>query len=188
MKPAQGSPEWLAQRIGKITSSVAAGCLGKHPWMSRQKAWRAITGNQTESEKKPNNAMQFGTEMERHARTCYEATTGRLVMPAPFVLHPTQDWLGASPDGYADEGLAEFKCPGVLPESVPEHYLIQMRVQMACTNRPWVDFFAWTRDDRFFLARVERDTSAEKDLIDELWRFHQDYVLTNTEPPRKGAA
>ena len=178
-----GSPEWKEARKCMITASLAAACLGLHPWISRQKAWRLIMGLE---EMAVNPNMQWGLENEKRARADYEAETGQLVQTvAGFWVHDTFPWLGASPDCLiSTDGMAEFKCPEKLPEAMPPHYEIQVRIQLACTGRAWCDFYSWTPEGHF-KERIERMMPDESILIKQLTTFHSLYILGNTQPPRK---
>jgi hypothetical protein len=153
--------------------------------MSRQEAWRRILGIETVT---PNKHMVRGTEGEEEARNEYEAVTGLLVQETGFWVHPEHPWLGASPDGLVGEdGLVEIKRPWTLPVRVPVRNRIQMYVQMLCTGRVWCDYFAFDGRDHF-LQRVYRPspaTSSLQGLVRALKLFHEQYVVTNTEPPRK---
>jgi YqaJ-like viral recombinase domain len=65
-----------------------------------------------------------------------------------FVLHPTIEMAGASPDRLVgDLGLLEVKCPNssthidtLLGAAIDPDYLKQMQWQMACTGRQWTDY------------------------------------------------
>jgi putative phage-type endonuclease len=178
----QQTPEWFAQRVGKVTASRIADVMAKVK--SGEAASRAnyraqlvaerLTGVPAESYS--NASMQWGTETEPYARMAYEASTGNLVLETGFALHPEIGFSGASPDGLiGDDGLVEIKCPNtathidyLLSKSVPEKYKPQMAWQMACTEREWCDFISYDPrlpdDLRLFVVRYERD----KDYIDEL--------------------
>lgn len=178
----QLTSEWKAAHRGRLTASIAAACLGQSPWTSRQKAWRTILGTEPE---RSNPYMDWGNRSETTARANYETATGDFVVQTGFWVHPELDWLGASPDGFVGtEGMVELKCPNELPESIPPHYEIQMRVQMAATERAWCDFFAWTPAGSY-LSRIERDAGIESDLIARLDVFYREFVVANIEPPRK---
>lgn len=176
----QRSPEWFEARKGKITASIAAACLGLCPYTSRQEAWRRITGKARGGS---NKHMQWGVEFENDAKASYECETGYLVEETGFWVHPTIPWLGASPDGLVGRvGMVEVKCLGKIPVAVPVHYRIQMLVQMACTGRKWVDFFAWHHEGTF-LQRVF--PAGTEGLIRKLEVFYKEFVLAGKEPPRK---
>ncbi len=178
----QGTDAWRAAREGKITASLAPACLGLSPWTSRQKAWRIIKG--IEKTQVDNRHTAWGKEFEPAAISSYEVESGNLVKPTGFWEHPTIPWLGASPDGLIGEyGLVEVKCPSKIHTEVPEHYEVQMRVQMACCRREWCDFFSWNQCGNF-LKRVGRDAAKELSLIVQLLEFWDTYVVADVEPPR----
>jgi putative phage-type endonuclease len=169
----QGTPEWFAQRVGKVTASRIADVLAKGrsgPSMTRA-AYMAelIAETLTGQPANPfagNADTERGVELEPEARATYEVHTGRMVQAAPFVVHPSIERSGASPDGYAGEGLLEVKCPRththleyLLAGEPPAKYVPQMAWQCACTGRPWVDFASYCpampEDLRLFVVRYE---------------------------------
>lgn len=153
----QGSPEWLAMRLGKLTASRMTDVLATTktgPSASRknylaQLVAERLTGLPAESF--TNAAMQWGTEHEPLARAEYEMLRDVMVDQVDFVDHPTIAMCGASPDGLAgDDGLVEIKCPNtathidyLLSGKPPTKYMPQMALQMLCTNRYWCDFVSY---------------------------------------------
>jgi len=170
---AQGTPEWLAARAGKVTASMISNVLMK-PETAGYRDYQAqlvaeiLTGKPQGSDF-TNAAMQFGTETEPLARSAYEAHTGFSVDEVGMVIHPTIERAGASPDGLVgDSGLVEIKCPKVathlaylIAGVVPAGYKNQMMWQMACTGRDWVDFVSFRPDLpknlQLFVVRYKRD-------------------------------
>ena len=171
----QGSPEWFAQRLGKVTASRVADVIAKTKtgystsrdnYMA-QLVCERLTGQKGDSF--TNAAMQHGTETEPLARAAYEALKDVLVDEVGFVPHPSIKMAGASPDGLVnDDGLIEIKCPNtathidtLLSESVPTKYFTQMQFQMACTGREWCDFVSFDNrlpeELQLFVKRVPRD-------------------------------
>ena len=172
---AQGSPEWFAARLGKVTASKVSDVVAK-----TKSGWGASRANymaaliaerltQTPADSFSNAAMQWGTEQEPLARVAYEFFTGRDVEQVGFVDHPTIPMTGASPDGLVGtDGLVEIKCPNtathidtLLDGKVPGKYVIQMQWQMACTGRQWCDFVSFDprmpEEMRLWIQRVDRD-------------------------------
>lgn len=150
----QGSEEWLAARVGKVTASRMADLMARTKtgygasranYMAELLCER-LTGQP--AERFTNAAMQWGTETEPQARAAYAFLTDAVVVETGFVPHPSIADFGASPDGLVgDDGLVEIKCPSsathietLLIGAVPEKYVLQMRAQMACTGRKWCDF------------------------------------------------
>ena len=184
----QRTDEWFAARIGKVTASRVADVIAKTK--SGYGAGRAnyladlvverLTGQKAQGFS--NAAMEWGTEQEPHARAAYSAKTGILVEEVGFIDHPTVAMSGASPDGFAEEGLIEVKCPNtathleyVLAELPPLKYFTQMQWQMACIGRPWCDFVSF--DPRLperlqlLVVRVPRDDDYIAMLEAEVKKF-----------------
>lgn len=185
----QGSPEWFAARLGRVTASrVADVCAKTKSGYSTSRenycvelALERLTGNRQESF--TNDAMKWGTETEPLARAAYEASTGAIVDEVGMVAHPTIELTGASPDGLIDaDGLLEIKCPNsathaktLLSKKPDGKYITQMMWQMACTGRQWCDFASF--DPRFplplqlFVVRVARDDEKVSELESEVIDF-----------------
>jgi len=169
----QGTPEWLAERAGRVTASMISNVLMK-PETAGYRDYQAqlvaeiLTGKPQGSDY-TNAAMQFGTETEPLARSAYEVHTGMTVTEVGLCQHPTISRSGASPDGLVGEfGLIEIKCPKVathlsylIADVVPAGYKNQMMWQMACTGRQWCDFVSFRPDLpehlQMFLIRFNRD-------------------------------
>lgn len=185
----QGSPEWFALRLGKVTASRVADIVAKTKsgysasranYMAQLVAER-LTG--TVAESYTNAAMQHGTETEPEARAAYEFYQGVTVQEVAFVTHPSIDQSGCSPDGLVgDDGLVEIKCPQtaghletLLGQSVPGKYDTQMQFQMACTGRKFCDFVSYDprmpENMRLFIKRVPRDDARIKELESEIAAF-----------------
>jgi putative phage-type endonuclease len=184
----QGSPEWFALRLGKVTASRVADIVAKTksgPSASRasymaQLITERLTG--TVQESYSNAAMQWGTDKEPEARAAYEFYHAEVTQVA-FTPHPTIDQAGCSPDGLVDEdGLIEIKCPNsathletLLGQAVPAKYETQIQFQLACTGRQWCDFVSYDprmpEAMRLFVKRVARDDKRIKELETEIAGF-----------------
>lgn len=187
---AQGTPEWLAARVGRVTASRVADALAKIKGgesgdrrnYKAQLVAEILTG-QTQESSYLNDAMRWGIEQEPLARAEYEVRTGRMVTRVGLVLHPTIERGAASPDGLVDpDGLVEIKCPNtathldyLLAGAVPPKYVPQMLWQMACTGRSWCDFVSY--DPRLpehlqlFVKRFPRDDYRIKAMEIEVQKF-----------------
>jgi len=184
----QRTDEWFATRIGKVTASRVADVIAKTK--SGYGAGRAnyladlvverLTGQKAQGIS--NAAMEWGTEQEPNAKAAYSAKTGILVEEVGFIDHPTVAMSGASPDGFAEEGLIEVKCPNtstmlewILDGEVPSKHIPQLQWQMACTGRPWCDFVSF--DPRLperlqlLVVRVPRDDAYIAMLETEVKKF-----------------
>ena len=184
----QHTDEWFAARLGKVTASRVADVIAKTK--SGYGAGRAnyladlvverLTGQKAQGFSTA--AMEWGTQTEPQARAAYSAKTGILVEEVGFIDHPTVAMSGASPDGFAEEGLIEVKCPNtstmleyILDGKPPQKYVTQMQWQMACTGRPWCDFVSF--DPRLperlqlLVVRVPRDDDYIAMLEAEVKKF-----------------
>ena len=160
----QGSPEWLALRLGLPTGShfgevMAAGKGGAESTTRRNYRMRLaleiVTGKVLESTFKGNGHTERGHEREPFARMGYEAITGSIVQEVPFVKHKFLA-CGVSPDGLVDDdGMVEFKCPIPaihwdylqLPAGVPPaEYKWQVYGEMWVTGRRWNDFVSYCEE------------------------------------------
>ena len=195
----QGSDEWFAARLGKVTASRVADVVAKTksgPAASRKNYLAQLVAERltkTASDSFTNAAMQWGTEKEPEARSAYTLMTDNPVEGVGFVDHPTIAMTGASPDGLvADNGLVEIKCPNtathietLLSGNVPSKHNTQMQWQMACTGREWCDFVSYdprlTGDLALFVERVERDYTLISELESSVSDFLDDVEETITK-------
>jgi putative phage-type endonuclease len=185
----QRTPEWFAQRLGKVTASRVADIIAKTQsgaaasrknYLAQLVAER-LTGQAADSFK--SGAMQHGTETEPMARMAYETETGQMVTEVAMIQHPKIEMAGASPDGLVGEdGLVEIKCPNtsthiatLMADKAPSGYMAQMQWQMACTGRAWVDFVSFDprmpEDMQLFIKRVPRDEKLIAEYETEVVKF-----------------
>ncbi len=185
----QGSEEWFAARLGRVTASRVADVMVKTK--SGYGASRAnymmellcqrLTGNREEGF--TNAAMQRGTDLEPIARGRYEVENDILVDEIGIVNHPTIENFAASPDGLVGkDGLVEIKCPNTATHiaflqsgKIKSNYQTQMTVQMLCAERNWCDFVSF--DDRlpehlqYRCVRFELDDDRAKEITTEVEIF-----------------
>jgi len=185
----QGTDEWFAARIGKVTASRVADVIAKTKTgysSSRDNYMAQLICERLTNQKADgftNAAMQWGTETEPLARISYEVAQNILVDEVGFVPHPKILMAGASPDGLVgDNGLLEIKCPNtathidtLLSETVPGKYNTQMQFQMACTDREWCDFVSFDNrlptELQLFVKRVPRDNVFIRLIEGEIVQF-----------------
>lgn len=190
----QRTEEWFAARCGKVTASRVADIIAKTKTgysTSRdnylaQLVCERMTGKPAESYS--NSAMQWGTDTEPFARAAYEARMDLLVTEVGFINHPQIAMAGASPDGLANEGMVELKCPNtsthlqiLLDRKVPEKYITQMMWQMACADRPWCDFVSFDprlpERHQLFIKRINYDPEMVNMLENSVIQFLGDVDL-----------
>jgi putative phage-type endonuclease len=175
----QGSPEWMALRIGKIGGSRVADVLtegrGGAESLTRKKyknelIRERLTGKKLDTYKTP--AMQRGIDLEPMARAWYEVKYNTFVDQVAIVLHPSIDGAQCSPDGLveATNSLIEIKIPN--PENhldniltggkQLEQYYDQVQWQLACMpEKEFCDLVSYDPEmpDHLqgFVKRIYRD-------------------------------
>lgn len=172
----QGSSDWLEIRRGKVTASnigKVMDFLKKGGETQKRADYKAvliaeILSGRT-SENFVSDDMAWGTLKEPEARRAYALANGVYVDQVGFVIHPTIERAGASPDGLIDpEGALEIKCPRtsthirwILDGVVPPEHEPQLAWVMACTGAQWCDFVSFDNrlPKRFemFWKRLYRD-------------------------------
>lgn len=185
----QGTPEWIAARVGSLGASRVAEALARTK--AGYAATRAnllselvverLTGQPAEHFVTP--AMAWGTEKEPEARAAYAFRFDRDVDLVGLVPHPTISGTHASPDGLiADDGLIEIKCPStathietLLGGQIPGKYVTQIEWQMACTGRSWCDFASFDprlpEEMRLFVKRFDRDDKRIAEMEEQVREF-----------------
>ena len=186
----QGSPEWLAERLGHCTASNFAKILlpVEKKETAKEKVTRTkyirkvlaerLTGK--EVDEYFNRHMERGNEQEPQARFDYEALTGNIVEEVGFLKHESL-MAGASPDGLIDnDGGVEIK--SVLSTTqlatidagkFPKEHTAQIQGNLWITGRQWWDFVSYSPDLpaplNVYVFRVKRDEDyiarLEKDVI-----------------------
>lgn len=178
----QGTEEWKAARLGRLTASRIAKALArtKTGWGASRANLRAelvcerLTG--VPQDTYTNAAMQWGTDQEPAARAAYEFYRDVDVVTVGFIDHPRILMSGASPDGLVGtDGLVEFKCPNTATHietlsgaPVADEYRKQVLWQMACTGRKWADLASFDprmpAEMQLHVTRIERDDAAIAEL------------------------
>ena len=168
----QKTPEWYQARLGKVTASnigralkmVAKGSVkrGDKRFESstlragyiRDIAWELITRVPTDHYVSP--AMDVGAAYESEARVEYWQACGEEVEETGFVLHPTLDYLGCSPDGFRPKArrIVEIKVPQLkthedylMADVVPAEYVPQLQCAMLCFGYEDADFVSYAPPD-----------------------------------------
>jgi len=186
----QGSPEWIACRLGKVTSSRVGDIMSKGksgaPSASRknymfQLLLERLTGEMAEHY--VSAEMQRGIDKENDAAIAYEINTYSIVDKCGFFESPSGLMEGSSPDRLVGEnGLIEIKNPNtsthietIISGEIKKDYIYQMQHQMYCAERDWCDFVSY--DDRcpanlrLFVKRVDRDDLMIAEICGEVKLF-----------------
>lgn len=177
----QRSPEWFAQRMGRITTSDSGTILGTNPYQKAVEvllrkcgAGPAFTGNV---------ATLHGQKYEAEAIDMYCRAMGKIhhefglidYDSVPRDEHSLRTypngipWLAGSPDGVAEDALGieglvllEIKCPyrrKIKLGECPEHYYSQVQLNMAILNIDRADYIEYKPGNPMTLniVRIQRD-------------------------------
>lgn len=163
----QGTPEWFAIRLGKLTASdaqaIATNGVGLDTLVYEKVAER-LTGKM--KEQYTNEDIERGHELEAMARNSYELErAGDLVKEIGFIEQ--DEFVGCSPDGFVgDKGLFETKCKDdknfvkyMYEKKIEAAHDWQMQMQMLVTNREWCDYVVFNPNfpKPIIIVRVMRD-------------------------------
>lgn len=147
----QRTQEWFEARCGKVTGSNAWKVMNK---LKEHANYREIIIAETLSAEPVRNYvspyMDEGSENEPLARAAYEQLLDVEVRQTGFLLHPTIDRFGSSPDGLLPRGCVEFKCPAqnthvgyMTHRKIPSKYYDQMQSEIVCAEADWCDFVSY---------------------------------------------
>jgi len=168
----QGSEDWYRIRAGRITGSRFARAMAKADsnayaglvaeLVEERRTGRSVDGGYV------NDAMQWGMDHEAAARRWYAKHSGQRVAQTGFVIHPTLDFVGVSPDGLVGtDGLIEIKCPQlatfervIAAGAMPSRYRWQVQGQMWVCQRQWLDFVCFHPPGQGITHRITRDDNA----------------------------
>ena len=187
----QGSEEWFASRVGKITASRLGDIMRKTKWgestykakVRLELAIERITGKSASSVVM-NQAMRDGVEREPDARKLFEAVTGKEVAEVGSFDHPTIVNTSASPDGLirGENSCLEIKCPlatthakNLMSDTMPKNYIYQVQHQIQCTESDFAYFASYhpdfPKDLRLKIVKVERDDEVINSLNTAIRQF-----------------
>lgn len=189
----QGSEEWFAARLGRVTGSIAGAILGYSPHQTRDQVMRAKVREYHDMPSEiddftVNTIFTYGKQMEPVAleQFCDDHTQ---VDECGF--YPYEDWLGASPDGLiGDDAILEIKCPWSLRKggefkSIKDqpHYHAQMQIEMHCTGRNRAFFYQWNPYDAQ-LEIVDYDPYWIARHLPLLKDFYSEYLRERENPDK----
>ena len=184
----QGSAEWHAMRLGKVTASNMKNVMsnGRGSALSKMSEtyMMDLIAERLTGESKPffeNDAMRWGTETEPQARAMFEIQEGVEVEEVAFIEY--DDYTGVSPDGLIGEfGLIEIKCPNTstqikraLSDDYAADYKDQIQMQLWVSGRQYCYFLSF--DPRldcaagYLLQKVERDEEYIKKMAEKTTAF-----------------
>ena len=175
----QGSPEWFAERAGRVTGSAFKKMFSDR----RTASYKNIIKNAIEEIKTgvvtgfvKTFWMRRGNELEHRAVMHYKNQIDKSIQCDIVGFITYGEYAGASPDLLVGpDGMAEIKCPkkktyleylkkGVLPKI----YEKQVHGQLLVADRKWCDFVVYYPGEELFIIRVHRDPEQDAEIIQKI--------------------
>lgn len=183
----QGTPEWLALRLGIITASELD-CLlvsGKHPTGFGVAAFTYM--DQLIGERITEEAAELpfqtkatirGHEQEGVALSLYESREEVKVQKVGIILNRG---IGYSPDGLVGtDGLIEiktklpkFQVGVILSGEVPKEHVAQCQGGLWASDREWIDFISYWPGMPLFVKRMHRDEAMIRKIAERVKSFYE---------------
>lgn len=188
----QGTPEWLAARVGIPTASNFGSIItptglqstGRKDYL-RQLAGEWMIGKPDPDAFTGSYWMKRGNELEAAARAYYQFMYDEPVIQIGFAYKDALRQFGCSPDGLiGDDGCWENKTPkltthvGYLEKGVmPGIYKPQTQGVMWICDRQWCDFMSFHPDTEPLIVRVMRDDDYISKMSEQMKLFLADLRL-----------
>ena len=106
--------------------------------------------------------LKWGSMYEDVACKVYERFMGSRVHEFGLLTHPTEPWIGASPDGISDLGvMVEIKCPyrRKIDGQVPQQYYYQIQGQLEVTGLRDCDYIEVELSEYYSFRDMEEDSA-----------------------------
>lgn len=182
--------EYLEERRKLIGGSDIAAIMGISPWKT---AFQVYQEKRKEVEDwKGNEATDWGSRLEPAIRQWYSDTTGRSVkIPGKILVHPKYSFMGASLDGFTDDGrVVEIKTARSgrhwgEPETnqIPDYYAVQVHHYMTITGLEVADVPVSIAGSAPCLYTVDADKEISEMIIEACSKFWERVVNGNPPEP-----
>lgn len=182
--------KYLEERRKLIGGSDVAAILGLSPFRT---AYQVYQEKRKEVEDwKGNEATDWGSRLEPAIRQWYSDTTGRSVkVPDKLLVHPKYPFMGASLDGFTDDGrVVEIKTarsgkdwgePGT--NQIPDYYAVQVHHYMTITGFQVADIPVSIAGSSPSLYVVEADKEISEMIIEACAKFWERVQSGNPPDP-----
>lgn len=183
----QGSPEWLALRLGIVTCSELDSLLvngkgeagfgaGAFTYMN------TLIGERiTEEAADPftgNRHTERGHELEGVARGLYQSQEDVTTKQVGIILN---HGIGYSPDSLiGEDGLCEiktklpkFQVEVILSGEIPKEHVAQCQGGLWVAEREWIDFVSYWPGMKLFVKRAYRDEVMIRKMSERVKTFYE---------------
>lgn len=192
----QGTPEWIAARLGIPTASMFATIMAKGEGKTRRTyllklAGEILTGEPMDSFS--NAHMERGHTMEDEARQRYAFLTEADPEQVGFITNGPK---GCSPDSLiALDGMLEIKTKlphlhieCMLRDSFPPEHKAQCQGQLWVAEREWVDLCVYWPKLQPIIKRAYRDEAYITTIAEAVEAFNAELAETVEKVRRYGLA
>lgn len=191
----QGSPEWLAARLGMVTASVVGQLVTPTLKVAANDTSRGLAllliAERITGHSDPvyvSDDMLRGQMDEPIARDWYSEHHAPVVETGFLVEDRWGFRLGYSPDGLVgDDGLIEVKSrkpkiqlKTILSGEPPAENMAQMQAGMLVSGRSWCDYISWCGGMPPFVKRVHADQAWADAIVAAVKAFEED-AATKTD-------
>lgn len=185
----QGTPEWLAARLGIVTMSELKTLLvkGKGPGgfgtgalsYMHQLIGERITGEPSDVFQ-GNAHTQRGHALEPVARALYSEATGNTQLEQVGII--LNHSAGYSPDSLVgSDGLIEVKTKLpkyqielLLADELPQEHVAQCQGGLWVSEREWIDFVSYWPGMPLFVKRAYRDEAMIRTIAERVEAFYEE--------------
>jgi hypothetical protein len=182
----QGSPEWLAARIGVLTASEVKLILTPTLKTANNEKTRAhvyeIAAQRITDYVEPGfigDAMLRGWDDEAIGRDKYSEKYEPIVECGFITNDKFGFMIGYSPDGLiGDAGLWEtksrnqkFQIQTISNDEVPDEYMFQLQTGLLVSERNWIDFTSYSAGMPMWTKRVFPDATIQMAIIEAATKF-----------------
>lgn len=193
----QGTPDWVACRLGIPTASRFKDVLAKGEGKTRKRYMLDLLGERLTGEPMEtysNAHMERGQLMEAEARDLYAFMTNADLERVGFLRNGLK---GCSPDSLIGENgmleiktkLAALQIECLLADKLPSDHVAQVQGALWVAEREWLDFVSYWPKLPLFIKRVHRDEDYIKNLAAEVARFNSEMLeLGEKIQPTRAAA
>lgn len=201
--PVQNTDDWLEARRGKITASMLAAVFAGKETRRRYDYTLRLVMDLEGIPDFEDDAPWFsdGRYYEQYARGWYAWQVGKDVQQCGFILHPTIDFIGCSPDGQVagEPGGIEIKFRKSLRTfhaskhlTIKRPTMLQIQLQMLCQQWDWIDYVNYWRNDQNeieqgHIKRYARNIPIQREIENKCIAFWMEvcalYKKRNGKPP-----
>ena len=195
----QGSDEWLAQRAGLLTASVASTMMSKEGSkglldLIDNLAMERVYGYDTTVDSYKSGAMQRGNDLEPEARSAFEFIVGDTSAEVGLATNSAYPGAGASLDGLIGDSVGlEIKCTCyktlrkyAREDRLPLAYRHQVVFQQMICDLDVTHFWAYHPLALPFHIMIRRDEKAIEEMAERYREINTRIELEADKEKQRG--